>query len=565
MTQGRAMAKIALLSNVTVDLLAEKLGKQFDVYLPNGYDAWQQDIFTDTSGLYGTRPDAVVVLLYADAYADGWRTAEKGEGILGEWGSAVCALADHMPGVPVFVSTIDIHSVRCRYGAETNLDKYFENRWMKMIQDLFRDGKKTYLLPVKELVEEIGRKNFYYPKMWYMGGMPYSMKAIAALAELIGRYVSVIKGTGRKCLAVDLDNTLWGGTAGEDGVQGIVLSDSKEGARYKDTQRYLKKMKEQGVMLAVLSKNNVEDVEAVFLHPDMVLRHDDFVAEAVNWNAKPENLRAMVERLNIGLDAFVFLDDNPAEREQMRVECPEVAVLDFPEDTSRLPETVAEAYDKYFLSLEVTGEDVQKTAMYRSEARRETERKSAPSVEGFLRNLEMRLDIHLMTEAEETRTVQLINKTNQFNLTTVRYSAEEVRRLAEGEDSDVITVHMSDKYGSQGLSAVVIVRVEGRTAEIDTFLMSCRVMGRSAEDTIMALTCEWLAQKGIEDVKGSYVRTVKNSPVENLYDRLGFEVTGMCGEEGSIGWRKDYRIWTNRVLEPPDVFCSIRKFGREEE
>ncbi len=548
--------KLAILSNVTVDLLAGMLQQNAELYLSPGFDTWQQEMINPVSGLYAFKPDAVVVLLHADAYAaDTWNDREKGCQTIDGWCSALQVESANLPGVPVFVSSIDISNVTCHFGAEVRLEAYFENYLMERVQELHSNGSNVYILPVKETVADLGRKAFYSPKMWYVGSMPYSMKGMAAIAELITRYTSVTKGAKKKCIAVDLDNTLWGGVIGEDGVNGIQLANNKEGARYKDTQRILKKMKEQGVMVAILSKNNVEDVEPVFKHPDMVLQHEDLVAEVINWEPKTVNIRQLAKNLNIGLDSFVFLDDNPAERERMKAECPEVAVIDFPKDTAQLPNVVAKAYEDYFLSLEVTGEDLKKTAMYRAEAMRKTEMSSAVSMEDFLKKLEMTMDIHFMKPEEEKRVTQLTNKTNQFNVTTKRYSEEEIHGLATADDSDIITVHMADKYGDQGLVAVLILKYEKDIAEIDTYLMSCRVMGRKAEDEMMARIKSLLKQKGIKTVKAAYIKTAKNAPVLDLFEKLGFE--NVTGEIKEVGDRKDYSTPVDTLPAITDVFLKV--------
>ncbi|SDB96927.1 HAD-superfamily phosphatase, subfamily IIIC/FkbH-like domain-containing protein [Succiniclasticum ruminis] len=547
--------RIALLSNVTTDLLASMLKEINDIYLAPGFDTWQQEILSSASGLYTFKPEAVVLLLYADAYSDTWGDREKGCSVIEEWIGMVRILADSLPGVPVFVSSIDVSNVTCHFGAEVRLEVYFESYFNERLQQLHAAGCNVYVLPVKDAVMELGRKYFYSSKMWYVGSMPYSMKGLAAIAGLIARYTSVIKGAKKKCVAVDLDNTLWGGVIGEDGVSGIQLSNNKEGARFKDTQRVLKKMKEQGVMLAILSKNNPEDVEPVFSHPDMVLQHEDFVAEVINWEPKTVNIRQLAADLNIGLDAFVFLDDNPVEREQMKAECPEVEVIEFPKDTSQLPSVVAKAYEEYFLTLEVTSEDTKKTAMYRSETKRKAEMHNAVSMEDFLKRLKMTMTIHFMKPEEEKRVVQLINKTNQFNVTTKRYSQEEVHALVMGKDSDILTVHMADKYGDQGLVAVLIIKYARMVAEIDTFLMSCRVMGRKVEFEMMAQVKNLLQAKGIQTVKATYIRTEKNAPVENLYDKLGFTVLdGMCT---AFGDRKEYRANVADLPAETGVFRKV--------
>lgn len=511
--------RLALLSNVTVDLLAGMVKKTHEVYLSAGFDTWQQEMIMPTSGLYEFKPEAVIVLLHAGAYE--WENRDAGCQMIDEWCAAFKSVTNNLPGVPVFVSSLDIQA-KAHFGAELNVVGVLENHLINRIEEMHAEGSSIYILPVKEAITDLGRNNFYSSKMWYVGSMPYSMKGMAALNELINRYTGVTKGMHKKCIAVDLDNTLWGGVIGEDGVEGIVLSNHKEGARYYDTQKLLKKMKNQGVMLAVLSKNNVEDVEPVYTHPDMVLQHEDFVAEVINWDPKAKNIRELAATLNIGLDSFVFLDDNPAEREAMKAECPEVTVIEFPKDSSLLPEMVEKAYRDYFLSLEVTGEDAKKTAMYRAESQRKAEMSSAASVEDFLKKLEMTMDIHRMLPEEEKRVVQLVNKTNQFNVTTKRYSEEEIKELAE--KGDVVTVHMADKYGDQGLVAVLILKYNSDQADIDTFLMSCRVMGRNAENEIVARIKNLLQSKGVKSVHAAYIKTAKNAPVESLFEKLGLSI-----------------------------------------
>lgn len=538
--------RLALLSNVTVDLLAGMVKKTNDVYLPVGFDTWQQEMLLPSSGLYDFKPEAIVVLLHANAYE--WTNREAGCQLMDEWCAAFKVFTANLPAVPVYVSSIDI-SIKAHYGADARIEGYLENYLIERIEGLHQDGAGIYVLPVKDAVTDLGRNNFYSPKMWYVGSMPYSMKGLTAIKNLINQYTAVIKGRKKKCIAVDLDHTLWGGVIGEDGVEGIVLSNHKEGARYYDVQKLLKKMKEQGVMLAILSKNNVEDVEPVFAHPDMVLQHEDFVAEVINWEPKSQNIRRLAKDLNIGLDSFVFLDDNPAEREQMKVECPEVTVVDFPKDTSQLPDVVEKVYEDYFLSLEVTGEDTKKTAMYRAETQRKADLFAAASVEGFLKKLEMTMSIHRMLPEEEKRVVQLVNKTNQFNVTTRRYCEEEIKALAT--DGDIISVHMSDKYGDQGLVSVLILKYEGDKADIDTFLMSCRVMGRNAEHEIIARIKGLLVRKGMRQIHAAYIKTAKNAPVENLFEKLGFSLMNQTDD------LKEYTCEVENLPLPTGIFIEV--------
>ncbi len=537
--------KVALLSNVTIDMLAQKLKDHFDVYLSDGYDVWQQDIRSLSSSLYKFGPDAVVILLYAGAYE--WDNPNNGNEIIDEWCDTISVLTNNLHNIPVYVSALDIpYGINCI--TEYGNDCYFEYRFLERIKKMQNNGVKTYVLPIKDAITNVGRVRFYSSKMWYMGHMPFSLSGLTSVADIIIRNVNVVYGMRKKCLVVDLDNTLWGGVIGEEGVEGISLSFHNEGGRFYDAQRILKKMKDKGVMLAIISKNNSDDVEPVFTHPAMVLHHEDFVSEYVNWDSKTENIKKMAQELNIGLDSFVFLDDNPAERVLMQAECPEVTVLDFPEDSSGLPEMLKNVYYKFFLTKEVTDEDVRKTDMYRLEKLRRTEILSGDSAEDYLKKLEMKMTLHLMKIEEIKRVTQLINKTNQFNVTTKRYTERDIITFSEADDIDIISVHMSDKYGEQGLVAVIILTYKGAEADIDTFLMSCRVMGRLAETEMMSRIKGVLLHKGIEIIYATYIKTKKNQPVTDLFDRLGFKEIERTDE------KKRYIIETGDLPEPTGVF-----------
>lgn len=548
--------RIALLSNVTVDFVAATVGKAHEVYVPAGFDTWQQEALLENSGLRRFSPEAVIVLLHADSLSEAWGAYESGYAIVSEWLSSIRATCEAFPGVPVFASSLDVDDSACRFGAEVRPCLALERDFDEGVQRLHDEGMPAYLLPVRDEVSRLGREAFYSKKMWYVGSMPYSPKGLRAISDLIIRRLRAVSVAPLKCLAVDLDNTLWGGVVGEDGVEGIVLSGSKEGARYQDAQRLLKRMRDRGVMLAVLSKNNTEDVNAAFAHPSMVLGRDDFVAEAINWDPKPQNIRHLAEDLNIGLDSFAFLDDNPAERELMRQECPEVTVIDFPQDTSLLPQAISEAYERHFLSMEVTGEDARKTEMYRSDAGRRSEKRSSASIGVYLRRLEMSMDMHLLRNDEVTRAVQLAGKTNQFNLTTIRYTREEIERLSSDDESNVIAVCMSDKYGDQGLVALVVLRYKGDIAHVESFLMSCRVMGREAEREIMSTLKERLIRKDVKRLRASYRRTAKNTPVSKLYEGLGFETLSTGSEEA-----KEYEIEVSELPSTTGYYSRVEEIA----
>ena len=343
-----------------------------------------------------------------------------------------------------------------------------------------------YIFDLADTISEIGRKQFYSNKMWYMSSMPYSRDGLNAVAKEIDRMLGSSFSTRKKIIALDLDNTLWGGVIGEDGVDGIELSDHKEGQRYYDFQRQLLEMNNRNIVLAVSSKTNPEDAEAAIQgHPAMLLRDDDFVSRKINWDNKNINLKAMESELKLTEGGFIFIDDNPVERETVKGECAEMLVPDFPEDTTELLTFAEDIWFDYCRPLRVLGEDLKKTQMYQNEARRKQEMSKSLNLDDYIAKLEMVVDIHRMREPELERVVQLINKTNQFNMTTKRYTQAEVEEIAAKPANAIYVVYSSDKYGDSGLISVIILIGNQAEVLIDTFLMSCRVMGRKLEDVII--------------------------------------------------------------------------------
>lgn len=274
-------------------------------------------------------------------------------------------------------------------------------------------------------------------------------------------------------------------------------------------------------MLAINSKNNPEDAEAVIQgNPAMLLRNEDFVCRRINWENKATNLKAMEVELNLTEGGFIFVDDNPMEREIMKGECPDVLVLDFPEDTAELIPFAENIWGDFCRPLRVLGEDLNRVQMYRNEIKRKREMHESLNLDDYVAKLEMSVDIHRMRLEELERVTQLCNKTNQFNVTTKRYTRAEIEEIAEKPENAVYVVHSSDKYGDSGLISVIIMKSFKDEVKIDTFLMSCRVMGRKLEDVII----NELAARYTGKLVGEFIPTAKNTPVKGLYDRLGFSL-----------------------------------------
>lgn len=559
MSMSNNMKKIAILSNITVNMIADKLKGKAEVYIPAGFDTWQQEIFHPESELNKCCFDAIFVILYCNPYNNEWMVPEMGELALNTWHRALCSLAENSR-TPIFVSDLCTQNMQILSMREYPAFELLKHKWRKLLSEIDR----TYLFSIDEMAGTLGKENFYSSKMWYLSTSPFSIKANKLIANEIIQCLNRITMPRKKCLAIDLDNTIWGGVVGEDGIDGIQLSNHNEGSRYYNAQILLKEMQKKGVMLVIVSKNNFEDVDEMFKkHPHMVLKHEDFVSEEINWNAKSDNLIKMAKELNIGLDSFVFLDDNPAEREEVRARCPEVEVADFPEDTTLLPKTIKELYDRYFKSLEITKEDTLKTEQYRKNLKRQEIKEKAAGLDDYLKELEITAKIHLMTDKDMNRVVQLVGKTNQFNLATTRYSPQEVMSFLSSDKSDIVVAQMEDKFGDEGLVAVIFIRYDGDLAYIDDFLMSCRVMGRNLEKVIITEICDWIGEtrQNIQSVIGRYIKSPKNSPVEYLYDGMGFELISEDLERGIKMYQAD--IDGMDIKLPP--YKGIYAFGKEEE
>ena len=512
--------KIALLSNITVDLIANKLSAEYDVYFPEGYDTWIQEVLNTSFGLYSHNPDAIIILLDGTESIS-WKELEEAKERLDTWKQAVLALAENVSDIPIFITTIDIRENRIKSFAERKYRLELENDWYQFAQEEADKKNNLYVLDLLDTITDIGRDNFYSDKMWYMSNMPYSRDGLNVVVSEINRALNSAFVQRKKIISLDLDNTLWGGVVGEDGMEGIELSDHKEGQRFYDFQRQLLEMKRRGILLAVNSKNNYDDAESVIsTHSAMLLRESDFVSQKINWENKADNLKEMESELNLTEGGFIFIDDNPIEQETVRGECPEMTVPIFPKDTSKLRTFAEDIWFDYCRPLRVLGEDLQKTEMYQSEVKRKKEMSGSLNLDDYIARLEIMTDIHRIRSDEFVRAAQLCSKTNQFNVTTKRYTLNELEEIASNPNNEIYVIYASDKYGDSGLISVLILVGDDKTVRIDTFLMSCRVMGRRLEDVIIN---EIVSHSEKSKIIGEYIPTTKNSPVRELYDKLGFK------------------------------------------
>ena len=367
-----------------------------------------------------------------------------------------------------------------------------------------------------------GMLHWHDPVLWHRAKQEVHPACAPLYGDLVVRLLAAQQGRSFKCLVLDLDNTLWGGVIGDDGVAGIALGQgSALGESFAEFQNYAKNLSRRGVILAVCSKNDEANaMEAFDTHPDMVLRRADIGCFAVNWTDKAANLRDIASRLNIGLDALVFADDNLFERTIIRRELPMVAVPELPDDPAFYAMTIAGA--GYFESIRLTREDVGRTGQYQDNARREILRESATDLDGYLRSLDMRLHWRRFDAVGQSRIVQLINKTNQFNLTTRRTTDDAVAALIANRAALTLQLRLLDSFGDNGVVGIVTGHPNGTAIVIDTWLMSCRVLGRGVERATLHLVVAEARRLGAATLTGVYVPSAKNGMVRDHYKSLGF-------------------------------------------
>ena len=393
---------------------------------------------------------------------------------------------------------------------------------------------------ILSLSAQVGQPNWFRQSYWYNFHMALSPTASVALGQSLAAIIKSIYGKSKKCLVLDLDNTLWGGVIGDDGLQNLILGkDHPMGEAYLDFQRYVKGLRRRGVILAVCSKNDEENAKEGFSHPDGVLKLDDFSVFKANWNPKPENIREIAAELNIGLDSLVFVDDNPAERALVEEQLPEVAVPNVGSDVSAFASALE--HERYFEVDKIVQDDLSRAAYYSSNVERSTVQSKYATYGHFLASLEMTAEIAPFRPVYLERITQLINKTNQFNLTTRRYTGGDVEAIAQNSAFITLYGRLTDKFGDNGLVSVLMGPIVNESLQIDLWLMSCRVLKREMEFAMFDALVEQCQERGIRKIVGTYIPSKKNGMVATHYASLGFSAIGATSE--------DVELWSYEVPE----------------
>ncbi|MBI3522158.1 MAG: HAD-IIIC family phosphatase [Chloroflexi bacterium] len=532
---ARLRIRLAVLGTPTLDLLAPAIraacfgrGISAELFV-GGYGLYQQELLGPDPRLDAFAPEAVALLIdgsslgVADESPDPDAVVAREVERLG----SLWRQAQERWNCTVFQSNFVVPAVDPYGGLSASLPGGRAQVLRRLGLELWSAAAResgVHIIDVDQLASVVGKTVWDDPAAWHAAKQLPGPRAVPTLAHGLAGMLQAAGGLSAKCLVVDLDNTLWGGVVGDDGVEGIELGDTPAGEAYVAFQRYLLSLSRRGVALAVCSKNDDAAARAPFrAHPEMVLGESDFARFIANWEPKPDNLRGIAKALNIGLDRIVFVDDNPMERELVRRTLPEVRVVDLPLDPAGFPGAVAGTLA--FEMLALTGEDRQRAASFRAMGQLAAESSASPlTLDAFIDSLDMTVDIAPFREQDVPRLHQLVNKTNQFNLTTTRMSEVEVRKLVADERFYARSVRLRDRFGDHGLVAILIARHVPTELRVEQWLMSCRVFGRRLEDVMIAHAAEAALAGGAVMLTGVYKPTDKNGQFRDLYERLGFSL-----------------------------------------
>lgn len=536
---GNKIFKIAILSSFTIRGIEEILtvkccesGILCEIYVGE-YNQYNQEILNKESEFYKSEYDLIILFIDVMAvlgdqyFMPSLISDEKRKVFIDEKLDEFKTLINEIR--KPFSSKILFHNfeVPC-YSPLGILENKQEFGLMESVEYLnsnlrnyFKADSQVYFFDYNSFCSKIGKNNIIDYKMYYLGDIKLKFQHIPALCDEYISYIKPLMSLNKKCLVLDLDNTLWGGVIGEDGMEGIKLGPSPEGRPFWEFQKYIFSLYNRGVILAVNSKNNLDDVLKVFNeHPYMLLKEDYFAAMVVNWNDKASNLKTIADEINIGLDSMVFVDDDHLNREIVKKTFPEVLVLDMPEDPSLYLKTIMEIND--FCTLEITEEDRKKGRMYAQQRKRQDFKKMVVDINGYIKGLKIIVTIDKAGAFNIPRISQLTKKTNQFNMTTRRYEEEYIKKLAVDEKYLVFSAKVEDKYGDNGITGVVIIEKDLRIWRIDTFLLSCRVLGRKIEESLLAYIINAAKNEKADALGGEFIPTQKNAPAKSFYKKNGF-------------------------------------------
>ena len=522
-------------------LAARRVGIGVEIY-ESPYGQYEQEIIDPNSPLYGFAPDILVLAVherdlrlpqYSDSpereiEAEVGRWAQLWETVVQKAHTRLIQYNFALPG----------EAAMGHLGARLPGSRYMMTQAVNArIGERARNG--VSILDCERLSSLFGKLRWFDPRYWHLGKQAVALDALPLLARHMTAVMAADLGLTRKCLVLDLDNTLWGGVIAEDGLAGIKLGNGVDGEAFVAFQEYILKLKQKGVVLAVCSKNNEADAKEPFeKHPEMRLKLEDFAMFVANWEPKPDNLRTIAKTLDLGLDSLVFVDDSPIEREAVRQILPEVDVIPVPAD----PAYYTRVFSNYLLfeSSSFTPEDARRTSQYRGRAQIMELQASAQNLDGFYRSLDMKAMVAPFDVFHLPRIAQLIGKTNQFNLTTRRHGIPQLQAFVKDPNCVHFYFRLRDRFADHGLVSLMIALRCANVLEIDTWLMSCRVLGRTVEATMLQSLFERAQALSCTSVRGRYISTAKNAMAKDVFAKFGFKLVGES--DGSSIWEYDLTV-----------------------
>lgn len=533
--------KIGFLSSFTINGLPEIIKTKCDekqilckTYL-SGYNQYNQEILDPNSNFYRFSPDLTFLILdnrtilqdffYFPYDSDEESRKDFANKKIQELLNLIEIFSKNSSS-KLIMTNLYIPSFSPYGIAETNYNFGFHDMIFYFNSELKKSLKEihsVFLFDMNGFVMKYGEDNVFNYQNYFFGDIKISLEFLPHLGENFMSYVIAFLGLTKKCIILDLDNTLWGGIVGEDGFDGIKLGPQPPGNVFLEFQKYLKALSQRGIILAINSRNNVVDaINVIENHPYMILKKEDFSCIVINWGDKVQNIREIAKQLNLALDSFVFFDDDPVNRAYVKKEIPEVSVPELPSDPSNYVKILLSLND--FNSFQITQEDLSRKRMYDQQKQRLELQNSTSNIDDFLKSLGLRVVIKKADSFTVPRISQLTLKTNQFNLTTKRYQKEDIEKFSLDENCLIGSAQVFDKFGDNGITGVFILKHEKPTEWIlDSFLLSCRVMGRQIENSIMNYIIEQAKQNGIKTIKAQFIPTEKNSPIQDFLPSCGFE------------------------------------------
>jgi FkbH-like protein len=540
-----AVAKLSVLSTFTSELLTPIIflrqflqGRHVEIQYVQ-YDQWYLAL-ANPGQIDEFDPDFVLLLLHLDDVAP-----KVAQAHLSEWADLEIERSQLIGAIRTAVESFQARSnatiiLSTFISHQSGIERYFDRNTSHsksiMIEDYNREISKVaadcdnvYIFDYADTVANYGRKSWFDPVRAFSTKSSVSSKAISTLSTEISSYISALQKPRKKVLAVDFDNTIWGGIVGEDGPNGISVGGDYPGNAHSAFQQFLKNLRASGVLLVAASKNDMSDARDAFqANETMPLNWDDFASHQINWDYKYRNLQRAAEELNVGVDSFVFIDDSPIEIEMMRNFLPEVDAILMDGSPATFSRKIIES--GVFDTVSITQEDLRRNKSYEAERKRSEHKNHAESIDQFLAELNLELTVNKTKTQNIERITQLISKTNQFNLTTKRYSIGEIHNFIADEIHTILSFSLKDKYDDYGIISVAILKKDGNATEIDSFLMSCRALGRNIETAILAVIEELAREAAASEIVGMYTPTKKNSLVSKFYESNGFQSSDKhCG------------------------------------